>query len=210
MILIMPWCIAQISVPGIKVDASGAMSGPMSGLNLNAVLVDLMLGKWCSRGGGECMGTAAGPASSASSSAWFSGFASSSGTKRRPYLRGERVVHCILGALESWLRMSLVSGIFTLYTSAKFSEVLVRTVSPVKDARSANSRRTLVTYKLISQSFWSTVHAISLALFRTPSGIGLSNIPYDSAIAGTPAMLADMAAPTVPLLRAKALEVFLP
>ena len=55
-----------------------------------------------------------------------------------------------------------------------------------------------------------TVQAILLALLTVPSGGGRWKIPYDSAIAGTPDMLADIAAPTVPLDNAKAELVFRP
>lgn len=50
-----------------------------------------------------------------------------------------------------------------------------------------------------SQSFAMTVQAISFALSRQPAGIGLSKTPYERAIAGTPDMLAESAAPIVPL-----------
>lgn len=106
-----PLCSAWISVPGTKVLASGLMRRLISGLNLKAVVSEEAL--WGCSGGfsldGDRIGTAAGPASSASLSASFFGFASFRGTNSRPYFAPANVVHTILGELADCSRMLGVS-----------------------------------------------------------------------------------------------------
>lgn len=118
--LVMPWCRAWRSVPSSSDAASGFTSELRSGLNAKACGISAGKRSLCvsSLTSGECRGTAAGPARSASFSASLCAVVCPSGRKMRPYLRFASVVHATFGAFESCSRISGIKGMLTLYTSA--------------------------------------------------------------------------------------------